>query len=183
MNIRTGFATVALLLLCPLSDAQPVGELTPIASLDVVRYMGTWHEVAKFPNRFQAKCVSDTSAEYRLAPDGNIQVVNQCRLKNGTMEQAIGAARRVGEGSSARLQVRFAPAWLSFLPMVWGDYWVIDLDDQYELAAVSEPKREYLWILSRSPQVDAARYNALLGRLTTMGFDIRKLEMPVPARR
>jgi apolipoprotein D and lipocalin family protein len=182
MNIRTGLAIFALLLGTH-AGAQPVAELTPIASLDVVRYMGTWHEIAKFPNRFQAKCVSDTSAEYQLAADGSIQVVNQCRLQSGAMEQAIGAARRVGEGSSAKLQVRFAPAWLSFLPMVWGDYWVIDLDDQYELAAVSEPQREFLWILSRSPQVDAARYNALLGRLTRMGFDVRKLEMPAPTRR
>jgi apolipoprotein D and lipocalin family protein len=74
------------------------------------------------------------------------------------------------------LQVRFAPAWLSFLPFVWGDYWIVDLDDKYELVAISEPRREYLWILSRTPAVDEATYKALLNRLTIIGLDVKKLE-------
>jgi apolipoprotein D and lipocalin family protein len=74
------------------------------------------------------------------------------------------------------LQVRFAPAWLSWLPMVWGNYWVIDLDDGYQLVAVSEPKREFLWILSRTPKVSAEAYSALLERLKAQGFDLERLE-------
>jgi len=73
--------------------------------------------------------------------------------------------------------VRFAPAWLSFLPMVWGDYWVIDLDAQYQLAVVSEPQREYLWVLSRTPKVDVAAYQALLARLGQRGFDVKRIEL------
>ena len=83
----------------------------------------------------------------------------------------------MGGPQSAKLEVRFAPAWLSFLPFVWGDYWVVDLDEGYELVAVSEPKREYLWILSRTPEVDKARYEALLVRLAAMGLDVRKLDV------
>jgi apolipoprotein D and lipocalin family protein len=77
------------------------------------------------------------------------------------------------------LKVRFAPTWLSFLPMVWGDYWVIDLDPQYQLAAVSDRKREYLWVLSRRPKVDPKDYASLLARLRKQGFDIDRL---VPTR-
>jgi apolipoprotein D and lipocalin family protein len=73
--------------------------------------------------------------------------------------------------------VRFAPAWLSFLPMVWGDYWVIDLDPDYQLAAVSEPGRDYLWILARTPTVSRQALGALLDRLERQGFDLSKLEM------
>jgi apolipoprotein D and lipocalin family protein len=105
-------------------------------------------------------------------PEGELRVVNRCRLENGQMDQAIGVARQIGGDSSAKLEVRFAPAWLSFLPFVWGDYWIVDLDGAYELAAVSEPKREYLWILSRSTVVNETRYAALLGRLTAMGLDV-----------
>ena len=72
--------------------------------------------------------------------------------------------------------MRFAPAWLSFLPLVWGDYWIIDLDPDYQLVAVSEPSREYLWVLSRTPAVDAQAYEALLARLAARGFDPGKLE-------
>lgn len=160
------------------ADAPPVDAARPlatIAALDVPRYMGTWYEIAKFPNRFQKKCVGFTTASYSALADGTLQVVNRCRTANGETEEAIGAARQVGGPHSPKLKVRFAPAILSFLPMVWGDYWVIDLDPGYQLAAVSEAKREYLWILSRSPKVDQASYAALVARLAGQGLDVNKL--------
>ena len=159
--------------------AQGGGALQAIPQVDLQRYLGRWHEIAKFPNWFQRKCVSDTSADYSLLPDGSVRVLNQCRLQNGEMEQAVGAARQVGGPSSAKLEVRFAPAWLSMLPFVWGDYWIVDLDEGYQLAAVSEPRREYLWILSRTPAVDPSRYAALLRRLAAVGLDVGKLERTV----
>jgi apolipoprotein D and lipocalin family protein len=173
---------LALALMCSAGPLQAqtgaaTAPLQSIASLDVPRYLGRWYEIAKFPNRFQQQCVADTSADYSLLPDGSLQVLNQCRRSNGEMQQALGAARQVGGGNSARLQVRFAPAWLSLLPFVWGDYWVIDLDADYQLVAVSEPRREYLWILSRSQKPDPARYAALLDRLRGMGFSLERLEI------
>lgn len=159
--------------------AQSHDPLQSIPSLDVSRYLGHWYEIAKFPNRFQKQCVSDTSADYELLRDGSIQVLNQCRLADGQWSKALGQAKQIGGNKSAKLEVRFAPEWLSFLPFVWGDYWVIDIDDQYELAAVSEPKRNYLWILSRKPVVDETKYSALLLRLNQMGLDTLKLEKSV----
>ena len=150
--------------------------LTTIAALDVPRYMGTWYEIAKFPNWFQKKCVADARAEYSVAADGKVQVINRCRLENGETSEAAGVARQVGHATSPRLEVRFAPAWLSFIPLIWGNYWVIDIDEAYQLVAVSEPNREYLWILSRSPKVELKAYEALLARLAAKGFDISKLE-------
>jgi apolipoprotein D and lipocalin family protein len=158
------------------SRASPV-DLTTIASLNVPRYMGTWYEVAKFPNWFQKKCVADTRAEYILPADGRVKVTNRCRRENGEMDEAVGEARQNGNSNSPKLEVRFAPAWLSFIPVVWGDYWVIDLDPDYQLVAISEPKREYLWVLSRTPKVDHASYEALLVRLASKGFDLKRLEI------
>ena len=155
--------------------AQEKKPLQVIPHLDVQRYLGRWYEIAKFPNRFQQQCVSDTSADYALLEDGSIRVLNQCRNAQGEWERAVGQARQIGGPQSSRLTVRFAPAWLSFLPFVWGDYWVIDLDESYQLVAVSEPKREYLWILSRSPDVDSAKYAALVARLASKGMDVQKL--------
>jgi apolipoprotein D and lipocalin family protein len=74
------------------------------------------------------------------------------------------------------LEVRFAPDWTAWLPLVWGAYWVLDLDSEYQLAAVGDPTRSYLWILSRTPAVSANQYERLLLRLKVMGFDITKLE-------
>ena len=147
-----------------------------IPSLDVPRYLGTWYEIAKFPNWFQKKCVSNTKAVYSLKGDGKLKVLNSCKTASGEVSEAEGTARQMGASDSPKLEVRFAPDWLSFLPLVWGDYWVIDLDSQYQVAAVSDPRREYLWVLSRTPQLDAAVYDALLKRLQDQQFDIRKLE-------
>lgn len=154
------------------ADGRP---LSTIASLDVNRYLGTWYEIARFPNRFQKACAGDTSATYSLRDDGRIRVVNRCRRADGGEEIAEGVARQVGGATSPKLKVRFAPALLSFIPMVWGDYWVVDLDDHYQLSAVSEPGRQYLWILSRTPQVEPAVYQALVARLEAQGLDTSKL--------
>jgi apolipoprotein D and lipocalin family protein len=151
--------------------------ITPVATLDLPRYMGEWYEIARYPNRFEKDCVGFTTAHYSLQPDKTLRVVNRCRRPDGRFEEAVGAGRQLGGPRSPTLQVRFAPELLSFLPMVWADYWVVDLDPDYRLAAVSEPKGEYLWILARTPTVPKRELDALLGRLARQGFDLSKLEM------
>jgi len=167
--VLSGFGAIMM------PSAQAAEPLQPIAALTVPRYMGVWYEIARFPNDFQKKCIGDTTATYSLQEDGRVKVVNRCRIAEGKTDVADGMARQLGGATSPKLKVRFAPAILSFIPMVWGDYWVIDLDDKYQLSAVSEPKREFLWILSRTPQVDPAEYEALLTRLTAQGLDVSKL--------
>lgn len=152
------------------------GPLEPVPSLDVARYMGQWYEIAKYPNRFQKHCVGDTTATYELLPDATVSVVNRCRTEENEIDEARGVAKQVGAADSAKLEVRFAPGWLGFVPFVWGDYWVIDLDADYQLAAVSEPGRDYLWILSRTPRVETAKRAELLDRLAAMGFDTARLD-------
>jgi apolipoprotein D and lipocalin family protein len=176
-----GLAAAAAIALTARADSPPA--IAPVASLDVPRYMGTWYEIAKYPNRFQKDCAGFTSATYRLRADKTVEVLNRCRRADGGMDEAAGTARQVGKADAATLKVRFAPAWLSFLPMVWGDYWVIDLDPGYRLAAVSDPRREYLWILSRTPTVPREVYAALLARLEKQGFDLAKLQTTPQAGR
>lgn len=169
----------ALFALAGAACAVTKPPLRTIAALDVPRYMGTWYEIAKFPNFFQRKCVADTTANYSIGADGRVQVLNRCREQDGTFEQATAAARQLGGATSPQLEVRFAPKWLSFVPGVWADYWVIDLDDGYQLAAVSGPTRKYLWVLSRTSKVDPVAYAALLVRLRAQGFDTQAL-VPTP---
>ncbi len=179
---RASLISILGLLLIGLGSSQVMAQqgdqsVKTIAALDVPRYLGTWYEVAKFPNWFQKKCVSNTKAVYTAKPDGNLRVLNSCKTATGETSEAEGLARQIGAKDSPKLEVRFAPEWLSFLPLVWGDYWVIDLDPQYQVAAVSDPRREYLWVLSRSPQLDPKIYADLLQRLTQQQFDIQKLEL------
>ena len=180
--IGLAFATLQLASLQVAAQTAATPATLPavatIAALDVPRYMGTWYEIAKFPNRFQAKCIANTRAQYLAQTDGSVQVLNSCTTADGTID-ALGLAKQVGAATSPKLQVRFAPAWLSWLPQVWGDYWVIDLDADYQLAAVSDAKREYLWVLSRTPQVNTKAYNSLIERLKAQHFDVQKLERSV----
>ena len=152
------------------------GPLVSIPALDVPRYMGSWYEIAKYPNWFQKKCLKNTRADYSVQADGKVRVVNICTTREGQVTEAVGEARQIGSSSSSKLEVRFAPAWLSFIPLVWGNYWVIDMDPGYQVVAVSEPKREYLWILSRTPDLPAKTYEDLVARLEKKGFDTVKLE-------
>lgn len=123
-----------------------------VASVDLQRYAGEWYEIARLPNRFERRCVADITASYRLRPDGRLEVINRCRTRKGSLA-ARGVARVVDHRSRARLKVRFAPAPLSFLPFVWGDYWILGLGDAYEWSLVGTPDRRCLWILSRAPRL------------------------------
>lgn len=178
---RVAFISILSALLMCIGASQAIAQqgdqsVKTIPALDVPRYLGTWYEIAKFPNWFQKKCISNTKAVYTAKPDGNLRVLNSCKTATGETSEAEGLARQIGAKDSPKLEVRFAPEWLSFLPMVWGDYWVIDLDSQYQVAVVSDPRREYLWVLSRTPQLDPKVYAEVLQRLKQQQFDIQKLE-------
>ena len=174
MKIRC-FAFTLMAVVFPMA-CMAQSQVKSIPEFDVSRYMGTWYEIAKLPNWFQRKCVQGTQARYKVLGPTQIEVNNKCTTASGEEIQAIGLARPNGSGRPAQLEVRFAPEWTAWLPMVWGAYWVLDLDADYQLAAVGDPSKSYLWILSRTPQVSADRYDAVLQRLNVMGFDITKLE-------
>lgn len=159
--------------------AQPEKAQVPpatVASVDLDRYAGRWYEIARFPNRFQKSCAGEVTADYTRREDGRLRVVNRCRRANGSVIEASGVARVAAkDGSNAKLQVRFAPAWLSFLP-VWGDYWVLELADDYSHALVGDGGRDYLWILAREPQMDPGTYDDLVARAAAKGFDTARLQ-------
>jgi apolipoprotein D and lipocalin family protein len=173
---------VALAAAAMLRPAAAHGQTPPpvrtVPSVDLDRYAGDWFEIARFPNRFQHQCAGDVRASYTRRPDGRLDVVNRCRTADGDTE-ARGVARIVDRQSFAKLKVRFAPAWLSFLPVVWGDYWIIGLAPDYSWAVVGDPGRDYLWILARSPHLDDASLAAARRAAQDNGFDVERL-VPTP---
>jgi apolipoprotein D and lipocalin family protein len=167
---------VALGTLLASASAMAAPDVRPLASVDLSRYAGRWFEIARYPNRFQKDCVGDTTAEYALRPDGRVTVTNRCRQANGSMKTAVGVARwREQPPRDATLKVRFAPAWLSFIPQVWGDYWIIALAPDYRYVVVGEPSRTYLWILSRTPTMSDADYQEAVAAAAANGYDTAKL--------
>jgi apolipoprotein D and lipocalin family protein len=144
--------------------------------VDLSRYAGTWYEIARFPERFQRDCVA-TQAQYTPLDDGTIKVVNQCRTRSfdGELQNIEGTAHVVEPSTNARLKVKFG-----FLAR--GDYWIIEVDQEYRYALVGTPDRKHLWILSRTPVMSDEVYRALRSRAADQGFPVeRLLTTPQPA--
>ncbi len=179
-------ACLAILALGMCLNAPPAWSQEPspvraVETVDLERYAGDWYEVARFPNRFQRRCVSDVRARYVIRTDGQLDVLNQCRTAEGTID-ARGVARVVDTGTSAKLKVRFAPAALSFLPFVWGDYWILGLAVDYSWAVVGSPDRNYLWILSRKRELPANARTEALAAARANGFDTARLSAAATRR-
>jgi len=147
------------------TTAKDKPPLTVVDRVDLERYLGKWYEIASYPAWFQKGCTGST-AEYSLLPDGKIQVVNRCRKNglDGPLKESKGKAEVADTATNAKLKVWF------FWPFK-GNYWIIDLSPDYQWAVVGEPSRKYLWILSRTPTMDEAVYQEILGRLPQKGYD------------
>jgi apolipoprotein D and lipocalin family protein len=176
--MNTALLPSFLILLTVGGNAQekstPPLEVVP--SVDLNRYAGTWYEIARLPFKYQSQCAGDVTATFILLDDGAIKVINRCRKENGEMSEAEGRAKLASSsGPNTKLKVRFAPAVLSWLPFVWGDYWIIDLAPDYSYAVVGEPDRKYMWVLCRTPVMDETIFQGILDRAKQKGYDMTGL--------
>jgi apolipoprotein D and lipocalin family protein len=149
--------------------------LTTVAKVDLKRYAGLWYEIARIPNRFQKQCAWGVTAEYTLRADGRIDVVNRCCVSGGKVEEARGLARVDDTASNARLKVSFFSI-LGWRP-VWGDYWIIGLDEDYQYALVGAPGRNYGWILARERKLSEDTLKKIFALLRGQGYDPERFQM------
>ena len=164
-----------------LPEMLPAGSPnTPVESLDLERYLGTWHEVARLPMFFQRKCVADTTARYALRDDSRITVTNRCRTADKDFIESQGLARTTTNAGA--LEVTFVPSMLTWLPGVWADYWVIDLDPNYRWAVVGGPSQGALWVLSREATMDEALLMRIKQRAEARGYSLTEwIVAPTPS--
>jgi apolipoprotein D and lipocalin family protein len=153
------------------SSCASVPAPITVDSVDLGRYSGDWYEIESFPSWFQSGCAA-TKARYTPQADGTVEVINACQ-RRGRTYSIEGTARVVPGSNNSKLKVRF------FGPFE-GDYWIIELDPAYRWAAVGSPNRKYLWILSRTPQIDPALLGRIRARLAAQGFDISRLRSTPP---
>ena len=159
---------ITTLMVVGMAAVERKGELEVVKAVDLSRYAGRWYEIARLPNRFEKKCADSVTATYTLRSDGKVDVVNRCRKANGEYTTAKGKAKVVDTKTNAKLKVTF------FWPFS-GDYWILDLGPNYEYAVVGAPNRDYLWILSRTPQLDEQLYQRLLAEIATRGFATERM--------
>lgn len=145
-------------------------DYTVVRELSLQKYLGTWYEIARFDHSFERGLVGVT-ANYTMRDDGKIKVTNS-GYKNsldGEFSQAIGKAKIPDPiNEPAKLKV-------SFFLFFYGDYFVLELDDDYQWAVIGSSSDKYLWILSRKPQMEEGLYEELLTKLKNRGYDISKL--------
>lgn len=142
---------------------------TVVKNLDIQRYLGTWYEIARYDHRFERGLVGVT-ATYTMKDDGSLKVVNRGYKNNlnGKASEVIGKAKIPNPQEPAKLKV-------SFFWFFYGDYYVLELDNDYQWAVVGSKSDKYLWILSRSPQMDPDLYQSILKRLLARGYDTTQL--------
>lgn len=162
--MRNTIALLSIIFTGLISCSSPE-PLSTVEEVDLNRYTGVWYEIARLPISQEEglKCVT---ASYAIEEDGDIQVVNRGFGPDG-WEKAEGVAVQPDTSKPGQLRVSF------FRPF-YGDYYIIELDDEYKYVLVGAPSRKYLWILSRSEQLDSDIINRLSQIAESKGFDTSK---------
>ncbi len=145
-----------------------------VATVDLQRYAGLWHEIAHLPAHGNNRCASQPTAEYCACAQG-LTVVNRCRRADGRERVSRGLARVVPGSGGARLETSFAPEWLQWLPLVWTEHWILHVDEDYRIALAGTPARDALWLMSRQPEVSVEQFRELIGVARQQGYKLRDL--------
>ncbi|MGQ7871240.1 lipocalin family protein [Sunxiuqinia sp. sy24] len=158
---------VVLLFSC--QSKQSMIDKSTVQQLDLERYLGTWYEIARFQHSFEKDLVGVT-ATYSLRDDGKLKVVNAGyqNTLDGPYKEAVGKAKIPNPEQPGKLKVAF------FL-FFYAEYNVLELDESYQYALIGSSTPDYLWILSRSPQLDEKTYQQLVDKAAARGYDTSKL--------
>lgn len=158
-----------LLLLSACKGQNPMIDKTVVKEFDIEKYLGIWYEISRYNHRFERGMVGVT-ATYSYRDDGKIKVVNSGYRESfsGEKSEAIGKAKIPNLDVPSKLKV-------SFFWFFYGDYFILELDEKYEWAVIGSSNDNYLWILSRAPEINEILYADLLDKLTKRGYDVTKL--------
>ena len=171
---RTLFSALCISLLWQGTSFASEAALPTVNDINLERYAGRWYEIARLPMWFERKCTGNITATYALREDKRVNVINRCNTESG-MISAKGIAEVPNPAYPGQLRVRFAPDWLSWFPVVWGDYWIMALDPDYRWVMVGAPNRSYLWILSRTPALDPQTEDTLKQQAAALGFSVNEM--------
>lgn len=150
-------------------------KLKTAKDINLNKYLGRWYEIARKPLYFQKKCDYNVSANYELNKNGTVKVDNTCYSQNGKLQQSIGVAKVLNAPVNSKLKVTFLPKALRWLPVGQGDYWILKLDEDYQVALVGTPNKKYLWLLSRSQTLDPVIVEEYLNYAESLGYDLKDL--------
>lgn len=161
------------------ANKEKASSVQSVSKIELNQYLGSWYEIARKPMYFQKKCAKDVTANYTLGTNGNIQVTNRCLDKNGQEQVAHGEAYVVNSPKNSQLKVSFLPKALRWLPVGRGDYWIVKIDPDYQVALVGDPQKKYLWLLARTPKISQSTLNEYQEYAKSIGYDLSDLKLTV----
>jgi lipocalin len=135
-----------------------------VKAVDLNRYLGSWYEIAKYDHVFE-RGLDYAMANYTLREDGKIDVLNT-GIKDGRAKDAKGIAKTTNIPGLLKV---------SFFGPFYSDYRIMMLDTNYQYVLVGGSNDKYLWILSRTPQLDDATRTLILAEADKRGYDTSKL--------
>ena len=144
-------------------------DIEPVTGFDGDRDLGTWYEIARLDHSFE-RGLTNVRAEYSRNDDGSIKVINRgYNAEEEQWEEADGRAVFVEDKATGHLRV-------AFVGPFYASYVVFELDkDEYSYAYVTGYDRDYLWFLSRTPEVSEEAIEAFRERVIEEGFDLEEL--------
>lgn len=167
--IAIGLLVVAIVFFS-FKNQKSMIDKTVVKEFNIEKYLGTWDEIARYDHRFERELVGVT-ANYSMRDDGKILVINSGYKKSlsGNYVEAIGKAKIPDpKNEPAKLKV-------SFFWFFYSDYYILELDKNYQWALIGSSSDKYLWILSRTQQMEKEVCKECLDKLTKRGYDISKL--------
>ncbi len=176
MRLKTVIALIVVSLLFVIFslkifiNPKSIIDKSVVTELNLEKYLGTWYEIARYNHRFELGLVGVT-AKYSMCDDGKIRVENSGYKGSldGRRSMAVGKGKIPNpKGEPAKLKI-------SFFWVFYGDYYVLDLDENYQWALIGSSSDDYLWILSRTPQISDDLYNSLTKKIENRGYDVSKL--------
>lgn len=171
-------ASAGALILAACASAPVKSPPATAAKVDLSRYAGTWHEIARLPMPFQREGDSAT-ATYGANADGTLSVHNVAKAPDGEKSEIRGSAKVLNPGENSKLLVTFNAWFAAFMPKPeQGNYWILHVDEGYQRALVGTPDRRYLWILARAPAIQEAEEEFLVAKARELGYDVTKLVRP-----
>jgi apolipoprotein D and lipocalin family protein len=171
-------AALVLSLVAPgaVQSAPAQAPPKPVTSLDLRKFAGTYHEIARIP---QAKdvCAADVTSQFAVRPDGTLDIVDTCRKADGTRHELRRVARVAGGQGNAMWRVRVGPAWQSPLRRAWREVWILAVGPEYGYTLIGDPAGQTLRILSRLPSMPPLAYRQALEIVKSNGYDAGRLVM------
>jgi apolipoprotein D and lipocalin family protein len=169
--MRRGFFQLVLLgaLALPTLACNMEPPLDVAQNVDLSRFSGKWYEIARLPRTTQTDC-HGTTAFYTQNSDGTLTFVNQCNVG-----AQAGPVKTIS--MSASVPDTTVPAKLALnIAGMTGDYWILEVDSNYQYAVIGHPSRLYFWILSRAPTLDTATVQGIVSRAQSNHFEMSQLE-------